>query len=316
MTFFWILFGVASLCFFLSGIIAGYAFLSQRFNELVQRYEDLREKNTSLNESLEKRQNETDGLAIIHKNLADTYSTMRKLSFYQQKKIDELQKQCSRNYENLESNNVPASIKVGYEEKISNLHEENQRLLAQVNIQQRKILEAERYREYVIRYSESQEMEKELRKQNNQLREEVRRLFSAGISLGNFGVKPLVYESKIDGGGITAVFERVLLENVSKPDHRGAVLSDEMGFVIASSSQYSEELAAISALFHYCQRIICENIAFDTLSKITFVNNNNLLLTIAPMVINGQRVFYSGLTQGKKRIPVAVKKVTNAMIYS
>jgi hypothetical protein len=159
-------------------------------------------------------------------------------------------------------------------------------------------------------------MENELRKQNIHLREEVRKLYSAGISLGNFGIKPLIYDSKNETSRMTDIFERILIQNVTKPGHRGAVLSDEMGFVIASSSQYAEELAAISALFHYCQRIICENIPFDTLSKITFGNNNNLLLTIAPMVINGQKVFYSGLTQGKRVVPVPVKKITNTLVYS
>ncbi|MBN1602335.1 MAG: hypothetical protein JW915_12050 [Chitinispirillaceae bacterium] len=316
MTFFWVLFGVASLCFFLSGIIAGYAFLSQRFNELVERYAEVRAKNDSLNKALEKKCSENDVLTKNNTALVETYSTLRKLQIYQQRKIYELQEQTIKDKEMVVQAAAFESTKAEFDEQIKKLNEENQMLSAQVNIQQRKIVEAERYREYVIKYNESLEMEKELRKQNNHLREEVKKLYSAGISLGNFGSKPLVYESKIDGSGVTTVFNRILINNVTKPGHRGAVISDEMGFVIASSSQYSEELAAISALFHYCRKIICDNIPFDTLSKITFVNNNNLLLTIAPMVINGQKVFYSGLTQGKKVIPLPVSKVTNAIIYS
>jgi len=316
MTFFWVLFGVASLCFFLSGIIAGYAFLSRRFNELVERYAEVRAKNYYLNKALEKKCSENDALLKNNTALVETYSTLRKLQIYQQRKIYELQEQTINDKEMVVQAATWQSTQAELNEQITKLNEENQKLSAQVNIQQRKIVEAERYREYVIKYNESVEMEKELRKQNIHLREEVKKLYSAGISLGNFGAKPLVYESTNDGSSITTVFNRILIENVTKPGHRGAVISDEMGFVIASSSQYSEELAAISALFHYCRKIICDNIPFDTLTKITFVNNNNLLLTIAPMVINGKKVFYSGMTQGKKAAPLPVRKVTNAIIYS
>jgi hypothetical protein len=89
-----------------------------------------------------------------------------------------------------------------------------------------------------------------------------------------------------------------------------------MGFVISSTSQYSEELAAISVLFHYCEKVICDNIAFNSLSKISFVNNNNLFLTIAPILVGEQKVYYSGLTQGKLTSQVANSKVTEAVIYS
>lgn len=316
MTFFWLLSGVVSLCFFLFGIIAGYAFLSKRFDELVERYTDVRAKNDTLNKALEKKCSENDALTRNNASIVETFSTFRQLQISQQKKIYELQQQCLKDRELIENAATFESTKAEYDEKIIKLNHENEQLLVKVNIQQRKLIEAERYREYFIKYNESLEMENELRKQNIHLREEVRKLYSAGISLGNFGVKPLIYESKNATVRIKNVFERILIQNGTQPGHRGAVLSDDMGFVIASSSQYSEELAAISALFHYCRKIICDNIPFDTLSKITFVNNNNLLLTIAPVVINGQKVFYSGLTQGKKAVPVPSKKVSNAVVYS
>ncbi len=316
MTFFWVLSGVVSLCFFLFGVIAGYAFLAKRFDELVERYADVRVKNDTLNKALEKKCHENGALTRNNTSLVETFATFRRLQVFQQKKIYELQQQCLKDREHLANAATLESTKTEYDEKITKLKDENELLLAKVNIQQRKIIEAERYREYFIKYNESLEMENELRKQNIHLREEVRKLYSAGISLGNFGVKPLIYESKNETSGIKDAFERILIQNATKPGHRGAVLSDEMGFVIASSSEYSEELAAISALFHYCRKITCDYIPFDTLSKITFVNNNNLLLTIAPVVINGQKVFYSGLTQGKKVIPVPDRKITNAVVYS
>lgn len=316
MTFFWVLSGVVSLCFFLFGIIVVYVFFSKRFDELVDRYAYLRAKNDTLNKELEKIRSENDALTRNNASLVETFASFRKLQVFQQKKIAELQQQCLKERERLSNAATFESTKAEYDQKISKLSYENEQLFAKVNIQQRKIIEVERYREYLIKYNESLEMENELRKQNVHLREEVNKLYSAGISLGNFGVKPLIYESKNKTSGIKNVFERILTQNTSNPGHRGAVFSDEMGFVIASSSQYSEELAAISSLFHYCRKIICDNIPFDTLSKITFVNNNNLLLTMAPVEINGQKIFYAGLTQGNKVIPAPAKKITNALVYS
>jgi hypothetical protein len=315
MTFLLIILCATCLFFFLSGMIAGYAILSGKFNDLVQLYTDLRTKTDSLNEELEKKCKENDLLIKEHTVLNENCSTLQKIFIFQKKKIMDLNQECLQYRAQIENIQISESNLTNDTEKIEYLQNENSKLTGQVNLQYRRLIESERYREYVVKFNEAQEMVMELRRQNIHLREEIKKLQSAGISLGYLGVKP--FENEGSGmNGYSSVFDKILKGHAAKQGHRGAVLSDEMGFVISSTSQYSEELAAISVLFHYCEKVICDNIAFNSLSKISFVNNNNLFLTIAPILVGEQKVYYSGLTQGKLTSQVANSKVTEAVIYS
>ena len=79
----------------------------------------------------------------------------------------------------------------------------------------------------------------------------------------------------------------------------GVVISDQMGFLISSSGDNSEELAAISVLHQHCEQVINRNLTFGKVNQIVFMNNENLFLTILPLVIDGSTVYVSGLSHGK-----------------
>ena len=79
----------------------------------------------------------------------------------------------------------------------------------------------------------------------------------------------------------------------------GVVISDQMGFLISSSGDNAEELAAISVLHQQCEQVINRNLTFGKVNQIVFMNSENLFLTVLPLVMDGSTVYVSGLSHGK-----------------
>ncbi len=92
----------------------------------------------------------------------------------------------------------------------------------------------------------------------------------------------------------------------------GVVISDQMGFLISSSREYSEELAAISVLHQSCEKIINRNINFGNLNQIVFSNDKNLYLNIYPLHVDETTVYITGLSHSKIDYKLMLDKMLQA----
>ena len=311
-----LLFGIIGCAFlFVSGLITGYALIRQKYQALVQKFDILKSDHESVNNKLRDIKKEYEASAKRNENIADGFETLKKKYLLQQKEIQQLSKASLEKHTIDEENYTLKSNVTRFSGQVNVLQGEIRLLKMQVDAKQKKIIELEKYRPYHGKFVELSKVAVKLHDYNLQLKKEVTALKSAASAREQFAKRktPFVLNTE---DGVTSVYNAILKSTASQKNYRGAVIADEMGFPIASSSDFSDELAGISVLYQYCDNIINKNITFNRLMKIVFVNSDNLCLTIVPLVINGQTVYYSGLSYGQMNFKSSSNKVTEAIVIN
>lgn len=273
---------IVCLLFFISGCLLGCAMASSKLNELKNRLQKTRTESDHLTEECNWLKKTHDEVLADYKNLYNYYNDIRRQCFAQQNIIIALKaetRQLRRKLIPAEKGPDIAALK----ERISTLEKE--------------ILTYQKYQPFYQKYLDQISVENELRFQIQQLKDKLS-LICDKPSLPAIGRhRPLnasVFEAS---GNLTRIFDSLVQLFSSQIFENGCVISDDMGFVVASSCENPEELAGISVLFEQCEDLIRRNSTFSDIARLCFVNKDNQHLTVFPLALENMRVFCSGLSQ-------------------
>lgn len=275
------------LLFFISGCLLGSAMVSSKLNELKNRYKKIRTEADQLKEECSWLKKANDEVLADYKNLYTYYNDIRKQCFAQQNLIIQFKRDLKKCQQPAKSNTLD-SEKNALQEKISCLQSEVEAL--------------QKYRPFYQKYLDGITMENDLRFQIQQLKDQITNLKNIPVQTNRFAsekfpINASIYESE----NISKMFESLVQLFSSQIFECGCVISDDMGFVVASCCDFSDELAGISVLFQQCERLIERNTIFNNLSRLCFVDTNNMYLTVFPLIVDNLKVYCSGLS--KKPFP-------------
>lgn len=310
-----ILIAAGCLLLFFAGVCTGYAILCRRLSTLSARHDELADESVLHKKTLDDSKTKYTRLSEEYRHLYESYNLLRNSHASLQQQLGHMEES-----EITSKNAMSTYEKAAFEynakiEQLVSAQKENNVLGMQVAVQKKRIAELEELRGYVERYNNVLAHARNLRVINAQLKEENTHLRSVGINLGHFGsvnkVKTITSESSL-----ADVCTRILEKTESYGTTRGAVIADEMGFAIVASSEFADELAGISVLHDYCDKIVNSNIAFGKVTRITLKNANNLCLTILPFKVNDQIVYYSGLSHGQTEPLPSETRITHAVVIN
>lgn len=274
---------VVCLLFFISGCLLGSAMISSKLNELKNRLKKTGLLADQLREEIDWLKKTNDEVLADYRNLYTYYNDLRRQSFAQQNTIIALKAEARQ----LRKKPIPPDT----ESEISSLKEEIASLEKDVTIYKK-------FGAFYQKYLDQISVENDLRFQIQQLKDQLS--ISNKESLANvedIRRYPLVASVCETTENISQMFDSIIQFFSSQIFERGCVISDTMGFVVASSCEDSEEIAAISVLFEQCEEIIKRNSSFNSLARLCFINQDKLHLTVFPLLLdNGLRVFCSGLS--------------------
>lgn len=312
---FWATFLGICFLFLFSGLFFGLALRTRTCETFSKKNASLSNECASLEEKLQQQSKSYATLQESYEKLIDEFSVLRKENGRQKKEIHQLSSASIAMQSAARENNSLKSGAATYQHEINGLKSELNILSMQLSAKHDKIAELEKYRPYYDKFTELSKLTLRLRDYNTRLKQELKHLRSIGISLDHFGrnSRQMTFE-KTDNPA--AIYNAVLSSAAAHRNSRGGVISDDMGFTIASNSDFGDELAGISVLYQYCEEIINKNITFSSLSKVIFINDNDLCLTLFPLVINNQTVYFSGLSQGLIDIKPINQKVSEAIIIN
>jgi hypothetical protein len=315
MIIFTVLISFGCVLFFAAGIIAGFALRNRRIAVLVKTNGELSETNETIGKSLEVANVNHSALVNEHRTLYDLYNQLRKNLSERDLEHRKLAEASAADREAIGDYEKAAFEYADKLQQLDSVQKENNVLSLQVAVQKKRIAELEDLVRQVDRFEEIAAYARELEAQNGKLRDEIAMLKSIGVKPIPFtnvqGFKTISSRNTIED-----VCKKILASTTAHRNNHGAAISDDMGFVIVASSDYADELAGISVVHHYCEKILNSNIPFGNVTKITIKNSNNLFLTVMPFIINGQMVFYSGLSQGPIEVGLPAGKVTGALVVN
>jgi hypothetical protein len=312
---FWSILLIICFLFLFSGLLFGFALFLQKYQRLRGKCTSLSDECDTLEQTLRKQATDYAALNEVHEKTLREFTVLKNRYIQQNSEIRQLSTaSIALQSATMENFNLKSGTSAALQ-KIRNLKGEINILSMQLTVKQNKITELEKYRGYYEKFVELSELTLKLRDYNTRLKNEIIHLRSIGISLDHFGKnsQPMVFK-KTDNPA--AIYHAVLGSTASHKNSRGSVISDDMGFTIASNSEFADELAGISVLYQYCEDIINKNIHFSKLSKVIFINDNDLCLTLFPLVINDQTVYFSGLSQGLIDIKPLSPKVSEAIVIN
>jgi hypothetical protein len=306
---------IGGILLFTSGLLTGNALRKRRYALLVETNDILSAGNALVERNFDEITQKHNSLVTEHRTLYDSFNLLRK-NLADQEKEQQPTAQPDVTDQKVISDYEKAAFE--YAEKIEQLtsaQKENGMLAMQIAVQKKRIADLEESMKSIGELNEITAHVKKLQTENAELRQEIDRLKSTGNNLEHSG-KPLSFKAVSTGNNIADVCNKVLESTSAHQNNRGAVIADELGFVIVASSDFADELAGISMLYHYCKKIINNNIVFGDITKITVRNADNLILTIIPFTVNGQTVYYSGLSHGKLGVDTPAGKITGAIIVN
>lgn len=274
---------VVCLLFFISGCLLGSALVSSKLNEVKNRLKKTRTEADQLKEEGNWLKKTHDEVLADYKNLYTYYNDIRKQCFSQQNLIIQLKTDTT--------NFSKAQIS-------SSLESENSTLKETIASLQQELINFQKYKPFYQKYLDQISVENDLRFQVQQLKEQIAIINDSSTSNKPVGkhypISASIYESSEN---ISRMFDSLVQLFSSQIFECGCVISDDMGFVVASSCDFPEELAGISVLFQQCEGLIQRNSNFNSLSRLSFVNQNDLHLTVFPLALDNLRVYCSGLSR-------------------
>ena len=284
------------LLFFISGSLFGSAMVSTKLNELKNRLK----KSSSLVDQFKEECNwlkkTNDEVLADYKNLYTSYSDLRRQCFAKQNIIIALKAEARK----MQRKMIPSDT----ESVISSLK-------GKIASLEKDVATYQKYEVFYQKYLNQITIENDLRFQIKKLKEQLSILknlsFSIVEEIRHYPPEISVCET---AENISQMFDSIVQFFSDQFFESGCVISDDMGFVVASSCENSEEIAGISVLFEYCEELVKRNSSFNSLTRLCLINQDKLHLTVFPLTLdNNLRVFCSGLS----RNPFSRKPETNTM---
>jgi hypothetical protein len=305
---------IGFVVFFLSGYLIASAISTQKQSELKniiikfqKQNDELIVENHNLDRNLSNQLQDYNKLSGYFRKLRDAYLTLqdgvKKLQIKSVKSESTTRQLATSIMQNQKNS-----------QEIKELKSENAslKLRLQTLTNQLKMGDGDKTHDYYYRYIDQLNYSEQLLLKNKALEKELLVLKNRGIVAGVIGAKQNTQlPSVVNNLNISTYLNAMVKSISSHQKHRGAVFSDEMGFVVASSSEYSDELAGLSALYTHCERIINRNIAFKNLSRVVFVDESELCLTLFPITLNNCTVYFSGLSIGQLDYEAIISKMAN-----
>jgi len=275
---------VVCLLFFISGCFLGSAIISSKLNELKNRL-----KKTSLfadqyREECNWLKKTNDEILTDYKNLYTYYNDLRRQCFAQQNTIIALRAEAGQLQKKSISSDTESVI-ISLKEKIVTLEKD--------------LATFKKYEPFYQKYLNQITVENDLRFQIQQLKDQLsitnNMSFSPAKDIRHY---PLEASMCVTSENISLMFDSIIHFFSDQIFECGCVISDELGFVVASSCDNPEEIAGISVLFDQCEDLIKRNSSFNSLARLCFINQDKLHLTVFPLILdNNLRVFCSGLSR-------------------
>ncbi len=273
---------VVCLLFFISGCLLGIALVSSKLNEIRNQLKKSSLMADQFREECNWIKKTNDEVLADYKNLYTYYNDLRRQCFAQQNIIIALKAEARKA--------IGKSIPSDTESEILTLKEKIASL-------EKDVAHYQKYEDFYQKYLNQITVENNLRFQIQQLQDQLS--VSKNVSSIDEQVKRYPLEVSVceTAENISQMFDSVIKFFCSQVFEIGCVISDTMGFVVASNCENSEELAGISVLFEQCEELIKRNSSFNRLARLCFVNSDNLYLTVFPLILdNNLRVFCSGLS--------------------
>lgn len=275
---------VVCLLFFISGCLLGIALVSSKLNELQNRLKKSSLITDQIKEECNWLKKTNDEVLADYKNLYTYYNDLRRQCFAQQNIIIALKAEARR----LPGKSISSDTESEFfslKEKIASLEKD--------------VAKYQKYEAFYQKYLNQISVENDLRFQIQQLQDQLSVSKNVSFSSIDEKIKHYPLEASVceATGNISQMFDSIIQFFCSQVFEIGCVISDTMGFVVASNCENSEELAGISVLFEQCEEIIKRNSSFNSLERLCFVNRDKLHLTVFPLILdNHLRVFCSGLS--------------------
>lgn len=276
---------VVCLLFFISGCLLGIALVSSKLSELKNRLTKSSLMADQFKEECNWLKKTNDEVLADYSSLYTYYNDLRRQCFAQQNTIIALKTEARQ----LKKRAIPAdegSEILSLKETIASLEKE--------------VANYQKYEAYYQKYLNQISVENDLRFQIQQLKDQLSvsmNMFSSSIDK-DIKHYPLVASICETTENISQMFDSIVQLFCNQIFESGCVISDTMGFVIASNCENSEEIAGISVLFEQCEELIKRNSSFNNLSRLCFINQDKMHLTVFPLILdNNLRVFCSGLSR-------------------
>jgi predicted regulator of Ras-like GTPase activity (Roadblock/LC7/MglB family) len=135
-----------------------------------------------------------------------------------------------------------------------------------------------------------------------ELKSEVRQLQSENAKLRSMKIlweappEPIAHFSK---EGLGQMFQQLVNRLTVSDQVRGVALADELGLLIAGTSEYAEVLAALAAVFSKTKSRVATMLPLTEVDHLKIVNRNGLTLMMRPVTISGNHLVLSTLTTGE-----------------
>lgn len=270
------------LLFFISGSLFGSAMVSTKLNELKNRLK----KSSSLVDQFKEECNwlkkTNDEVLADYKNLYSYYNDLRRQCFAQQNIIIALRAKTSQMQRKPASSDAETEVSV-LKKKIASLKND--------------LATYQKYEAFYQKYLNQISIENDLRFQIQQLKDQLSIIKNGVTSIIRDTSRYPLEASVCDTENINGKFDSIVQFFSANIFESGCVISDNMGFEVASSCENSEEIAGISVLFEQCEELIRRNSSVNSLARLCFVTQDKLHLTIFPLILDDNlRVFCSGLS--------------------
>jgi len=298
---------------FIGGIVTGVVAGARRTDRYRRECNDAQDELDEASAECSSLRKKHAALIEEYRNVYDSYNVIRKRAAQMEQELHELSQERAAE-RSLVSNYEKAAFDYNARvERISMLQKENQVLSMQVAVQRKRISELEMLREQVSGYREAVAYANACSVKIRQLQSEVTRL-KRDVAPPRPTGKTVNFKAITQNGTLATVCNRILEASSKCSSIVGGVIADDMGFPIVSTSELTDELSGISVLHQYCSSILEKNIGFGNISRITFKNTGNMLCTIMPFLVNGQPVFYAGLSRTAVPVKPVTAPVTEAML--
>ncbi len=136
---------------------------------------------------------------------------------------------------------------------------------------------------------------KELEAEVKELKSENAKLHSMKI-FWDAPPQPVVPVSK---EGLGQMFQLMVNRLSESRKARGAALADELGLMVAGTSDHAEALAGMGAVLTETNATLESMLPFGTIDHVKIVNQNELTLMMRPVTISGNDLILSTLTVGE-----------------
>lgn len=308
---FYIGIGIGCVLLVAAGVVAGYALCARRCENLAVKLEHTRDELAMAAAECTTFRKRHDTLVEECRTVHEANTTLRTMCARLEQDLKEQKKAADAGFKIVSNYEMAAFEYARTVERVTMLEKENRVFSMQVAVQRKRIDELNGVAVLAERYKETRLYADACTVRIKKLEDEVHALKTQGVKPPTARTR---FKDASGQGSLAQICSRILDTAALSSSNCGAVIADDMGFPIVSSSEYTDELAGVSVLHGYCSSILEKTIAFGNIARITFKNTGNMFCTIVPFVVNGQTVYYAGLSDGEMVSKKPVRAVTDAVL--